>query len=400
MMTLPRILVLVGLWAVAVGVAVLDLLVGLLARRGGVSFEGTAWMPALEAGFATVGVLILVNRPRNVIGGLCLAIGLVLAASAAMAVFATLDDVRAGPATTAGSAAAVLSTPLRSIAIALYVPLLVRFPTGHLISRRWMVADVLALAFAVGAMIEALRARRVEESWVLPFDNPLGVLGLPGSGAAALSAAGGVLVAAALVVAGAAIVLRYWRGGPTERAQIRWVVAAYLVAIAAIGAVLVLPRPLSDLGWLVLTVAPGLLPIAIGIAVLRYRLYEIDRIISRTIGWAIVTGLLVGTFVLLVLGLQAVVEPLTGGNTLAIAGSTLVVAALFQPLRSRVQRAVDRRFDRSRYDGERLLAAFGERLRDEVDLDTISADVLATVDAAVRPTSAGLWLRERPGGGT
>jgi hypothetical protein len=106
-----------------------------------------------------------------------------------------------------------------------------------------------------------------------------------------------------------------------------------------------------------------------------------------------VTGLLVGTFALLVLGLQAVVEPLTGGNTLAIAGSTLVVAALFNPVRTRVQAVVDRRFDRSRYDGEQLLAAFGERLRDEVDLATISADARSTVDAAVRPTHVGLWLR-------
>ncbi len=142
-----------------------------------------------------------------------------------------------------------------------------------------------------------------------------------------------------------------------------------------------------------------LLPVAIGIAVLRYRLYEIDRLISRTIGWAIVTALLVGAFALLVLGSSAVLEPLTGGNTLAVAGSTLVVAALFTPLRARVQRAVDRRFDRARYDGERLVGAFGERLRDEVDLEVIRADVLGTVDQAVRPTTVGLWLRERPEGG-
>jgi hypothetical protein len=148
--------------------------------------------------------------------------------------------------------------------------------------------------------------------------------------------------------------------------------------------------------WNLGIISFALVPIAIGIAVLRYRLYEIDRLISRTIGWAIVTGVLVGTFAVLVLGLQAVVQPLTGGNTLAIAGSTLVVAALFDPLRRRVQGAVDRRFDRGRYDGERLLDAFGERLRDEVDLGTIRSDVLATVDAAVRPSAAGLWLRQRP----
>ena len=116
-------------------------------------------------------------------------------------------------------------------------------------------------------------------------------------------------------------------------------------------------------------------------------------LISRTIGWAIVTGLLVTAFVVLILGLSSILEPLTGGSTLAVTGSTLVTAALFAPLRNRVQGAVDRRFDRSRYDGERLLAAFGERRRNQVDLGMISDDVLATVDRAVRPSQSGLWLR-------
>jgi hypothetical protein len=112
-----------------------------------------------------------------------------------------------------------------------------------------------------------------------------------------------------------------------------------------------------------------------------------------------VTGLLGAAFVVLVLGLTSVLGRVTGGDTLAVASSTLVVAALFSPARSRVQGAVDRRFDRSRYDGERLVAAFGERLRDEVDLATITTEVLTTVDAAVRPSPVGLWLRERQGGG-
>jgi hypothetical protein len=142
-------------------------------------------------------------------------------------------------------------------------------------------------------------------------------------------------------------------------------------------------------------IAYPLVPLAVGIAVLRYRLYEIDRLISRTIGWTILTTLLLGAFMLLVLGSTEVIEPLTGGNTIAVAASTLVVVALFTPLRSRVQRAVDRRFDRARYDGERLLTAFGLRVRDEVDLDVIRADVLATVDQAVRPATVGLWLRGR-----
>ena len=143
--------------------------------------------------------------------------------------------------------------------------------------------------------------------------------------------------------------------------------------------------------------ALAFLPIAIGIAVLRYRLYDIDRLISRTIGWAIVTGIVAAVFVGVVIALQALLAGVTQGETLAVAASTLLAFALFMPLRGRVQRAVDRRFDRARYDGEQLVGAFAERLRDEVDLETIRAEVPATVDAAVRPATVGLWLRERAG---
>ncbi len=135
------------------------------------------------------------------------------------------------------------------------------------------------------------------------------------------------------------------------------------------------------------------LPIAIEIAILRYRLYEIDRIISRTIGWALVTGILVAVFVAVVLTLQALLAGFTQGETLAVAASTLAAFALFQPLRRRIQVAVDRRFDRARYDGEQLVGAFGDRLRDEVELDAIRAEIPATIDLAVRPRQVGLWLR-------
>ena len=176
----------------------------------------------------------------------------------------------------------------------------------------------------------------------------------------------------------------------------KWLVAVASVAAVSLPTALVVPiTAVSNALILVALGAVAFLPIAIGIAVLRYRLYEIDRIISRTIGWALVTGVLVGSFALLVLGLTALLEPLTGGNTLAVAGSTLIVVALFAPLRSTVQRAVDRRFDRGRYDGEKTLAALGERLRDEVDLEVIRADVLATVETSVRPSRVGLWLKAR-----
>ena len=161
---------------------------------------------------------------------------------------------------------------------------------------------------------------------------------------------------------------------------------------------IVLPSTaLGDIAWSVGFIGLIALPIAIGIAILRYRLYDIDRLISRTIGWAMVTGLLVALFAGLVVVLQAPLAPLTKENTIAVAASTLVAFALFQPLRRRVQRAVDRRFDRARYDGQRTVDAFAERLRNEVDLGTLRGALVATAEGAVRPTGAGLWLRPRGG---
>ena len=149
--------------------------------------------------------------------------------------------------------------------------------------------------------------------------------------------------------------------------------------------------------FIVALVAAAGIPIAVGIAILRYRLYDIDRLISRTIGWAVVTAVLVAVFVGGVVVMQAALAPVTRENTFAVAVSTLVAFALFQPLRRRVQRVVDRRFDRARYDGQRTTAVFAERVRNEVDLGTLHAELVATAAEAVRPTGAGLWLRTRRG---
>ena len=146
--------------------------------------------------------------------------------------------------------------------------------------------------------------------------------------------------------------------------------------------------------WVLISIfVMPLLPAAIGIAVLRYRLYEIDRIVSRTIGWVVVTVILAAVFGVVVVGLQVVLEPVTGTNTLAVAASTLVAAALFQPLRGRVQRVVDRRFNRSRADAERAIGGFVARVRDEVDLAQLRTALAETADEAVRPVAATVWLR-------
>ena len=141
--------------------------------------------------------------------------------------------------------------------------------------------------------------------------------------------------------------------------------------------------------------ALGFFPIAIGIAILRYRLFEIDRLVSRTIAYLVITGVLVAAYAGVILLLQGPLGVITGGETVSVALSTLVVAALFQPLRRRVQRVVDHRFDRARFDAERTTAAFSERLRDEVDIATVTADVDGTVRSALKPTLLGLWLRDQ-----
>jgi len=203
-----------------------------------------------------------------------------------------------------------------------------------------------------------------------------------------------VLVAAAAV--SLLVRLRHARG--TERQQLRWFAAsiAFAVAAVAFGVTVSTLFPGSSetgLAWVLVILAFSATPIAVGLAVLRYRLYEIDRIISRTLGWALVTGLLGATFAGLVVGLQALSTRVTGGNTLAVAASTLVVAALFQPLRRRVQGAVDRRFNRARYDARHTTDTFARHVRNELDLGQLRSALIDTAGVAVRPVTATVWLR-------
>jgi hypothetical protein len=151
----------------------------------------------------------------------------------------------------------------------------------------------------------------------------------------------------------------------------------------------------GGLGTLVAAVALDLIPISVAIAILRYRLYDIDRLINRTVVYAVTTAAIGVTFFGGVVVLPALLRPLISSSEIAVAVSTLVCFALFQPLRSRVQNAVDRRFDRSRYDAVRTLDAFSVRLRDEVDLDSVRGELLDAVGATLSPTHASLWLRER-----
>jgi hypothetical protein len=283
-----------------------------------------------------------------------------------------------------------------------WIPLL--FPTGELPGPRWRAPAALTLTLlGVGLFGLALRPGVFAGSDVV---NPFGVEWWPVILQPFVDAIP-LAVLASLVLGVAAVITRYRRGDRIVRLQIRWFVTA--VALLPLSGVAILieiavrnaggagaDAPNALITVLVSYAVVLALPIAIGIAVTRYRLYEIDRVISRTIGWALVTGVLVFVFGGTVIGLQAVLTRVTQGQTLAVAASTLIAFALFQPVRRRVQRLVDRRFDRARYDGDRTAAAFAERLREQVDLAGLEADFAGVVDVALRPTTVGVWIR-RPG---
>jgi hypothetical protein len=194
-----------------------------------------------------------------------------------------------------------------------------------------------------------------------------------------------------MVVAAASLVLRFRRARGVERQQLRWLtVAAALAPLAVlVTAAGLVTEHLTVAGWAIGGYL-ALLPLAIAAAIARYRLYDLDRILSRTLAYGLLTVLLSLGYAGVVLGLG---QLLGRDSSLAVAGATLAVAALFQPARRRIQQVVDRRFNRRRYDAARTIQAFSARLRDEVDLDTLTTELLAVVDQTMQPTQASLWLR-------
>ncbi len=287
----------------------------------------------------------------------------------------------------------IVFTPVLG-ALLVIMPLL--FPDGHLLSERWRWVVWLAVAVAVAdSLATAFQPGPLEGSDLLL--NPFGVEALANL-RGILETASGLGLALVMPLVLLSLVLRYRRGSTTERQQLKWFAAAVVLTGACVALALLPLGPLPIDFWVAWIMALPLIPIAIGIAILRYRLYEIDRIISRTISWALVTGLLVAAFVGLVIGLTTVLGSLAGGSTFAVAGSTLVVFALFQPLRRRIQVAVDRRFDRARYDARRTADAFAERLRNDVDLASVQGDLLGVVHSSLQPASVGLWTRDQPEG--
>lgn len=353
--------------------------------------------------YASVAAMLVVRRPSNVIGWILLGIAWsLLATSVTPHLDADVDAILAGSASPRDEFLLWISSWTGGTVFVGYLALTILFPSGTFPTGRWRRPAMSWLGAAIGVVILTAFAPTIDfnptggvASHTIP--NPYAIL--PGLPFWSLLPTHGeqILIIVGMVFVGAgSMIVRYHRSTGVLRLQLRWLVAALAFVVLAVAfgfGTLVVLHGDGGFGWIPALIAYPTVPLAVGVAVLRYRLYEIDRIISRTISYAVVTATLALVFVAAVLGLQAILEPVTGGNTVAVAASTLVVAALFQPLRRRIQRVVDRRFNRARYDAERTAAVFAERLRDEVDIATVTGDLEATIRVVLNPTALGLWLR-------
>ncbi len=361
---------------------------------------------------AAVGALLIVRRPANPIGWLLLlfALGASFVARGRY-VDLTPAEVEASGVSMSTQlyllAQSVFSTSGLLVPIALIA---VVFPDGawpRSRSRRVSAIGITLLGAATALQVVAptFSALTPDGTTVL-IPNPIGIAR---DGPASPVLDPFILAMAGLALCVAGFVIRFRSAAEIERQQDKWLLAGlgFLVVSIVWGSALVSiagpdPRWATDrflyalsvaIAWGPATIALTMPPVAIAIAVMRYRLYEIDRIVSRTISYAAVTASLVAIYVGLVLILQGPLSTITGGETIAVAVSTLVAAALFQPLRVWIQDIVDRRFNRARYDGERTAAAFAVVLRDDIDPSVVQAELVSTVLTALRPHHLGVWLR-------
>jgi hypothetical protein len=384
--------------AAAVGAIVLRIAdpVPLLPGTFGFGVTALVGFELLGVSFASVGGLLVVRRPENAVGWCMVLIG---DGYALGGLFAAITGSAAadGPAGAATAGLAGWLTVFFTTIGGLVFSLGFIFPTGRGHTLAWdRLVRIGAITWPIMFAILFL-FRPGPLHLFTTIDNPFGIgpdlrplLGPRTSQTLAATAA------AFLPFLAVNLVSRYRMADSIGRQQLKWFVLALLVAIGgvAVGSLgaLVSEQP-PEAGLVVFGYAGALIPVAIGIAILRYHLYDIDRLISRSLAYASVTGVLAAVFAATAIGLSAALGSLAQGQSLSVAGATLFVLALFGPLRRRAQAAIDRRFDRSNYDASMTVQALTERLRDDIDLERVESDVLGVLDRTFHPATAGMWLR-------
>jgi len=349
---------------------------------------------AVTTSYVSVGVL-LANRPgAGRIAALMLAGGTLLSAvSLAYIVGDQLVSSRAAPIPS--NALFLLGPLLDAFGFALILPgLALTFPDGHLPSRKLRLPVAIAIGLLACGTLLALVAPG-EINLASGSSNPFGIAWLSHDLAGLSQILDGVGLLAIIVLGVVAVVLRYRAGSSLVRTQLRWFLAAVLLAAGPL-AIFALSNA-GGLYWVLVSMVGLLLvPVSIGIAIRRHGLYEIDRIISRTLAYAVLAAILAGVYLAAFLGLQALLARFTnGGGSIAVAASTLAVFALFQPVRRRIQGVVDRRFNRSQYDAAREIDGFAARVRDEVEVDRLTVALASTLERTMQPASASIWIRNR-----
>jgi len=377
-------------WLATLGCCAAGLAVTLAVTRPltvAVLVEGAAHALAFPLGYATVGLVLSLRRPANPIGWLYAAAGLVwsLAIPGDSWLYQLVAEHR--PLPLAAQVAAVFGefnwAPATVLGVTLPALLV---PDGRLRSRRWRPVAATSMVAAVMVVMGAgLAPAQLED---LPIANPFGLAGPAGAVAGLLANVGTLLWVATMVASLACVVVRFRSSRGVERQQLRWVAAGAAAAVAGLLGGAAVPQGTVLSGVLYSSVL--FIPLAVAVAVLRYRLWDLDRLVSRTVTYALVTALLVVPYLVIV---PAAGRLVGGSGSLAVAAATLAAAAVFQPLRRRVQDLVDRRFNRRRYDAARTVEGFAAHLRDQVDLDALRAELLAVVDHTMQPVGASLWLR-------
>jgi hypothetical protein len=348
----------------------------------------------MGVGASTVGAIIASRRTHNPIGWLLCASGLVFGVAMFASEYA-IYTLLVSPGTLPAGEALASVNPLWVLGFNLFVLMLILFPTGQLPRSRWRWVVYLYVAVALGEVIAMLFLPGTLEGLDL-IENPLGIEGLP-IGRKPVQA----LVFTGGLVASATLILRLRRGSWVERQQIKWL--AYAATASAGGSILTYTPPeaigarwVTSVGYVLLELGVLGIPISIGIAILRYRLYEIDTLINRTLVYGSLTAMLALVYFGGVTVTQALLRTLTGQEKLpqlVIVASTLLIAALFTPLRRRIQSFIDRRFYRRKYDARKTLEAFSTKLRDETDLEALNNDLVGVVRETMQPAHVSVWLR-------